>query len=616
MGTPTVLVIEDNEMNMKLVRSLLMLGRCRVLEAVNAEDGIQLAREHNPELILMDIQLPGMDGLSATRIIKKDPALKAIPVVALTSYAMQGDNKKASEAGFDAYITKPIDTRSFLGTVKKFCTNAQNPTEFRKEVESQKEKNTRDRARILIVDDDPRNVKLLSAKLAKSQYEILQAYGGMEALEKAIKTSPDLILLDIMMADLNGYEVTKWLRNESKTAHIPVILITGMDSSKDKIQGFESGAEDFLSKPVNTFELLARVKSMLQLRHYQEQLLMLGRSEKKFAFSENQKGVIEPEKNLPRVLLVKDDEKDTKLIKSYLHSQPYHVMLAGNGKEALDLAITEKIDLILLDIMMPGVDGFKTCKRLKEMDETRNIQIILITNLSELEDKIHGFESGADDFLFKPINSWELLARIKVLLKKKSYLDKINRHYEAALSSAITDRLTGLYNRAYLNRILDLEVKRSLRHGYQIALIMIELDDFKIYNDSQENLAGDTILRELAKRIRKNIREIDLATRYGGEKFVIVLPYTDREGALGVAERILEMFRSQTFDQDFDSLPKNITASISIALCPTDARTKESLIHKADTALYRAKKQGKNQICVYENNTELNSPSGATIVRK
>ena len=209
MGTPTVLVIEDNEMNMKLVRSMLMLGRCRVLEAVNAEDGIQLAREHNPELILMDIQLPGMDGLSATRIIKKDPALKAIPVVALTSYAMQGDNKKASEAGFDAYITKPIDTRSFMGTVKKFCTNAQNPTEFRKEVEPQKEENTHDRARILIVDDDPRNVKLLSAKLAKSQYEILQAYGGMEALEKAIETTPDLILLDIMMPDLNGYEVTK-----------------------------------------------------------------------------------------------------------------------------------------------------------------------------------------------------------------------------------------------------------------------------------------------------------------------------------------------------------------------------------------------------------------------
>jgi two-component system cell cycle response regulator len=600
MGTPTILVIEDNEMNMKLVRSILMLSRYRVLEAVNAEDGIQLAREHNPELILMDIQLPGMDGLSATRIIKKDPALKAIPVVALTSYAMPGDDKKALEAGCEAYITKPIDTRSFLGIVKKFFTNVQNPTGFRKEVASQKEKNTRDRARIMIVNDDPENAKLLSAKLAKNQYEVLQAYGGMEAIEKAIKNSPDLILIDIMMSDLNGYEVTKWLKNESKTAHIPVILITALDSSKDKMQVFKSGADDFLSKPVNTIELLARVKSMLQLKKYQEQLLILRRSEEKFAFSGNQKVVTEQEKNLPRVLLVTDDEKDTKLIKSYLHSQTYHVMLAGNGKEALDLAITEKIDLILLDITMLDVDDFKTCKRLKEMDETRNIQIILITDLLKLEDKIHGFESGADDFLFKPFNSSELLAKIKVLLKKKSYIDEINRHYEAALSSAITDGLTGLYNRTYLNQLLDQEVKRSMRHGYQIALIMIEFDDFKIYNDALENLDGDNIFRELAQQIRKNIRDIDIATRYGGKKLVIVLPYTDREGALGVAERILKMFHSQTFDQDFNSIPKNISASISIALCPTDARTKESLIQKADTALYRAKKQGKNQICVYD----------------
>jgi len=600
MGIPKVLVIEDNEMNMKLARSMLMLDRYRVLEAVDAEAGIQLAREHHPELILMDIQLPGMDGLSATRIIKKDPALKAIPVVALTSYAMQGDDKKVLEAGCDAYITKPIDTRSFMETVKKFCTNAQNPTEFRKEVESQKEKNARDRARILIVDDDPRNVKLLSAQLAKSQYEILQAYGGMEALEKARKTSPDLILLDIMMPDLNGYEVTKRLRNESKTAHIPVILITALDSSENTIQGFEAGAEDFLSKPVNTVELLARVKSMLQLRHYQKQLLILKRSERNFAFSGNQKGVIEPEKGLPRVLLVEDDEKDSKLIKNYLHGQPYHVMFAGNGKEAISITSKENIALIMLDIVLPDMDGFEVCKRLKEMEEARDIQIMLITNLSELEDKIHGFESGADDFLFKPINSGELLARIKVLLKKKSYLDKINRHYEATLSSAITDRMTGLYNRSYFKRFLNLELKRSLRHGYPIALMMIEFDHVKIYNDSQENLAGNTILRELAQRIQKNIREIDLASRYKGEKFVIALPYTDREGALIVAERIREMFRSQTFDQDFGSLPKNITASISIALGPTDARTKEILIQKADAALYRAKKQGKNQICVYE----------------
>ena len=128
METPTVLVIEDNELNMKLVRSLLGIENYRVLEAVDAETGIQMACEHHPDLILMDIQLPSMDGLSATRIIKKDPELKDVPVVALTSYAMQGDDKKAAEAGCEYYITKPINTRKFKETVKRIFANVQNST--------------------------------------------------------------------------------------------------------------------------------------------------------------------------------------------------------------------------------------------------------------------------------------------------------------------------------------------------------------------------------------------------------------------------------------------------------------------------------------------------------
>jgi CheY-like chemotaxis protein len=132
MGTPTVLVIEDNELNMKLVRSLLGIKNYRVLEAYDAETGIQMACEHHPDLILMDIQLPGMDGLSATRIIKKDPELKDISVVALTSYAMVGDEKKATEAGCEYYITKPINTRKFLEILKRIFTNAQSSTQSRK----------------------------------------------------------------------------------------------------------------------------------------------------------------------------------------------------------------------------------------------------------------------------------------------------------------------------------------------------------------------------------------------------------------------------------------------------------------------------------------------------
>lgn len=598
MEDKTVLVIEDNELNMKLVLGLLKLGKYRVLEAKDAETGIQLAREHKTDLILMDIQLPGMDGLIATRIIKKDTMLKDIPVVALTSYAMQGDENKATEAGCTGYISKPIDTRSFLETVNSFITQAKTTRK------SQNDKDAYYKARILIVDDEPLNVKLLASKLDGSKYEILQAYGGIEALEKVEKKSPDLILLDVMMPDMDGYEVTTRLKNDPKTANIPIIMVTALDGSEDKIQGLEAGAEEFLSKPVNATELLARINSMLRLKRYREQLAIRTQSGEYFAVTEDQKGALQAKESLPCVLLVEDNEQDIKLIQNYLHGQPYHIMLAKNGEDAIYLATQKKIDLVLLDILLPGMDGFETCNCLKEMDETSNIQIVLITNLSDLESKIKGVEMGADDFLVKPINSKELLVRINALLKKKEYMDKLHSHYENALDSAIKDGLTELYNHAYFSRFLDLEVKRSIRKEYSTALLMMDLDDFKQYNDTLGHLAGDGILRESARVIKDNVREIDLAARYGGEEFAVALPYADSKNALNVAERIQKAIRNHTFSYETVSALKKITFSIGIATCPSDSLTAEELIRKADSMLYKSKKEGKNRVSVYDKSLE------------
>ncbi len=592
MQNNTILVIEDNQLNMKLVRGLLSIGKYQVLEAVDAEIGIRMAKEQKPDLILMDIQLPGMDGLTATRIMKSDPELNGIPVIALTSFAMQGDEEKALETGCDCYISKPIDTKAFLKTINRFFNKTESINESRKE--------TVCNAKILIVDDEPINVKLLAAKLAREKFETFKAYGGKESLEKAVSVCPDLILLDIMMPDMNGYEVTRRIKSNPEISHIPIILLTALSGSEDKIKGLEAGAEEFLTKPVNTVELLARINSMLQLKQYREQLAIRTESEENFSKTSHKEEAIREEKDLFRVLLVDDDKRDIRLIQSYLHGQPYEIIVAGNGDNVISLAIREKIDLILLDILLPGLDGFEVCRRLKKMDETRDIQIILITCLKDLESKIKGTETGADDFIVKPINGRHLRARIMVLLKQKAYLDKLRSHYEIALNSAIKDGLTGLYNQTYFKNFLELEVKRSTRQKYPTALIMIDLDDFKYYNDTLGHLAGDRIIREVARIIKKTVREIDLPARYGGEEFAVALPYADKKSAFNIAKRIQKAIQSYDFPDETVSPLGKITVSMGIALCPSSAVTTEELIEKADSMLYKAKKEGKNRVCAFD----------------
>ncbi len=598
MAGETVLVIEDNELNVELVRELLELEKYEVLEAMDAETGIQLARNHQPDLVLMDIQLPGMDGLSATRIIKEDSALKDIPVVAFTSYAMQGDDHEAMEAGCNGYISKPINIQNFLKTVSQFITNE------RSKRQSQEEEDTRYKTRILIVDDDQMNVELLAEKLLNEKYEVLKAYSGEEALEKTNTTPPDLILLDIMMPGMDGHEVIRRLKDDPNTAHIPIVLVTSLDDSQEKVKGLEAGAEDFLTKPVNTTELLTRISSLLRLKQYREQLGIRTQSEEHFEVKAPQERQPKEIKMLQRVLVVEDDEKDIELIQNLLEGQPYHVSVARTGEEGISLALKEKTDLILLDILLPGIDGFEVCHRLKERDETKDIQIVVITCLSDLESKIKGVEQGVDDFLIKPINSREIRARIKVLLKKKEYLDKFRSYYETAFDSAITDGLTGLRNHAYFKRFLELELKRSARQGYSTALIMLDLDDFKKHNDTLGHQSGDIILRELAHEIKGNIREIDFAARYGGKKFAVVLPYSDRKAALTVTERIRKAMSSHIFAHE-SSLPVvNITASMGVALFPSDGSTIKELIQKADARLYQAKKEGKNRACISDKGVE------------
>ena len=231
--------------------------------------------------------------------------------------------------------------------------------------------------------------------------------------------------------------------------------------------------------------------------------------------------------------------------------------------------------------------------------------MVLITCLNDLDGKIKGMELGADDYLIKPVDGRELTARIKALLAKKSYLDQLHAHYEQALSSAISDGLTGLYNHAYFKKFLGLELKRSLRQNYPTSLLMLDLDNFKSLNDRFGHPAGDRVLQDMARIIKDGIREVDLAARYGGEEFAVVLPYADADGAMVVAQRILEAVRAYRPEGDLAGQVEGITISIGLATCPADDDQADNLIKTADRLLYKAKASGKNRIAAVEHQHRL-----------
>ena len=424
MSNKTILIIEDDEKNTKLIRAILERENYSIISTTEANSGIELAKRHKPFLILMDIQLPGLDGLSATKIIRNDPILKDIPIVGVSAHAMEEDIQKALEAGCSGYITKPIDVHSFLQTMKEaVMKNA-------KESARPKEAIERISKKILVVDDNPLNVKLFSSKLKREGHETIPAYNGRDALVKIMEEPIDIVLLDLMMPVMDGFEVLERLKSNPTTRNIPVIVITAMNEAEERLNKLEVKADELLAKPVSTVELVARVRSMLHLREIKDALDM--RREKLSsvkALTYSEEASVDFGRDIS-ILMVEDEDKDAKIIEKYLSDLPYTLKRAKNGQEAFSLIEKGKVDVILLDIMLPDIDGFEICRRLKSSDETKDIQIIAVTNISDLDQKERSVEFGMDEYLIKPVSKQELRIRVKVCLNKRIYSERVNSSVE------------------------------------------------------------------------------------------------------------------------------------------------------------------------------------------
>lgn len=304
-----------------------------------------------------------------------------------------------------------------------------------------------------------------------------------------------------------------------------------------------------------------------------------------------------------KVLIVDDIALNRKLQHAYLDAVGYDVILAKDGTEALEKIKTESPDLILLDVMMPKMNGFELCREIKNNEETRFIPVILVTALNEIENKIKGIEAGADDFIGKPFNKLELLARVKSLLRIKHLHDELElkiRELEATQRKlyqlAITDGLTDLYNYRYFNEQLYRELTRARRHNLGVSVIMLDIDFFKSFNDMHGHPAGDKVLKTIAKLLHTNIREIDVAARYGGEEFAIILVETNKAAAALVANKIKKMVEDYPFLHQETQPNGKLTISAGVATFPDDTDDPDRLIIIADNRLYKAKEQGRNRV--------------------
>jgi two-component system cell cycle response regulator len=448
-------------------------------------------------------------------------------------------------------------------------------------------------ARILIVDDIEANRRLLQAKLEAQYHSVILASNGPQAIEMARTHDPEIILLDVMMPGMDGYEVCRRLKADPVTSHIPVVMVTALSDAEDRVRGLDAGAEDFLTKPVDDFLLNSRVNTLMRYNAVTSELRKREASGLKTGAVD---GVTEDEVDRPaRVFLIDDNPRTSARIATVLRDHGHKVMTLLESGSMGDLA-QERTDVLLVSLLSKTFDPLKLCAHFKTNDVTRAVSILLICDPLERAKAVKGLEIGASDMIMAPIDTQELLARVRTQTRRTRYVEILRERVDRGLELSVIDQLTGLYNRRYMTNQLQQYMHRAVMGGKPLAVMMLDIDHFKLINDTHGHQAGDEVLQELADRLRQNIRPMDVACRPGGEEFLVILPETPGDLAYAAAERVRRAIAAGKFNvlSDTREVAVTVSAGVSALLGPHD--TMADLLARADSALYAAKSAGRNRV--------------------
>lgn len=465
-------------------------------------------------------------------------------------------------------------------------------------------------ARILVVDDLAPNTRLLEAKLTHEYFDVLTASDGKGALKIVRDESPDIVLLDVMMPGMDGFEVCRRMKQDPASAHIPVVMVTALSDVADRVRGLEAGADDFLTKPINDVALLARVKSLVRLKMMLDELRLREDTSEQLGAIDDPVGADGDVSEGVRVVLVEDNDLSAERLQLIAGDAGYQVERFRDCASALEATKDSGVELTIVSLDLEDEDPLRLCSQLRSADSTRHLPVLLVIEDSDTNRLAKGLEIGANDYIVRPFDRQELLARMRTQVRRHRYEQRLRENYRRSISMALTDALTGLYNRRYFDTHFETQIRHAAETGKSLALLMLDLDRFKTINDTHGHNVGDEVLRETARRLAGNLRTVDMVARFGGEEFAIVMPDTSPEIALTAAERLRARIGDTPFTVSSD-VAEEITVTTSIGLAVASRHPDATdLLKRADYALYAAKRAGRNTVHLFPEDADFTSATG------
>ncbi|SLN13586.1 Response regulator PleD [Roseivivax jejudonensis] len=465
--------------------------------------------------------------------------------------------------------------------------------------------------RILVVDGTATQRIILQVKLASAFYDVVQAETGKQALKEALRTRPDLVIAAQDLPDMTGAELCRRIRPVAPSGDLPVILMQSRDDPAGRLAALEAGAQDTLPQPIDEVLLFARLRGLIRAREAERELRLRDDTGRALGLAEDASGFATP----ARVAVVEAPGAATRSVAAALA-----------GASSADIVRTAREDVLRgraarvdVFVLVEGESGsaLDLLSDLRARPETRRAAILYIAEGTQRQLAATALDLGADDIVIGNALPAELTLRLAKLLQRKRISDRLRANVEEGLRAALTDPLTGLYNRRYAGPHLDRIDSAARQSGRPYGVLMLDIDHFKSINDRYGHAVGDLVLAGVAKCLAGNLRAADLVARYGGEEFLVILPETDLREALGIARRLCARVRDLAIPRGSDRPALKVTVSAGATSGPvkTSGDTGD-VVAAADRALYSAKERGRNRALATPAEGYLSSKRRISVTRR